>query len=37
MEVARRNYPELPAPGAPHYQSVQKGAVVITAGKYKLL
>ena len=32
MEVVRRNYPELPAPGAPHYQSVRVGKLLFLSG-----
>ena len=32
MEVVRRNYPELPAPGAPHYQSVRVGNLLFLSG-----
>ena len=32
MEVIRRNYPELPAPGAPHYQSVRVGNLLFLSG-----
>lgn len=32
MEVVRRNYPELPAQGAPHYQSVRVGNLLFLSG-----
>ena len=32
MEVVRRNYPELPAQSAPHYQSVRVGNLLFLSG-----
>jgi len=32
MDVIRKNYPELPAPGAPHYQSVRVGNMLFLSG-----
>ena len=32
MDVTRKNYPELPAPGAPHYQSVRVGNMLFLSG-----
>ena len=32
MEVVRRNYPELPAQAAPHYQSVRVGNLLFLSG-----
>ena len=32
MDIVRRNYPELPAPGAPHYQSVRVGNLLFLSG-----
>ena len=32
MDIVRRNYPELPAPGAPHYQSVRVGDLLFLSG-----
>ena len=32
MDVIRKNYSELPAPGAPHYQSVRVGNMLFLSG-----
>ncbi len=32
MEILRRNYPDLPAPGAPHFQSVRVGDFLYLSG-----
>ena len=32
MDVIRKNYTELPAPGAPHYQSVRVGNMLFLSG-----
>ncbi len=32
MDIVRRNYPELPSPGAPHYQSVRVGDLLFLSG-----
>ena len=32
MDIVRKNYPELPAPGAPHYQSVRVGNMLFLSG-----
>ena len=32
MDIVRKNYPELPAPGAPHFQSVRVGNVLFLSG-----
>lgn len=32
MDIVRRNYPDLPAPGAPHYQSVRVGDLLFLSG-----
>ena len=32
MEIVRKNYPDLPASGAPHYQSVRAGNLLFLAG-----
>ena len=32
MDVRRKSYPELPAPGAPHYQSVRVGDRLFLSG-----
>ncbi len=32
MDIVRKNYPELPATGAPHFQSVRAGNLLFLAG-----
>ena len=32
MDIVRKNYPELPAPGAPHYHSVRVGNTLVLSG-----
>jgi len=32
MDIVRKNYPELPAPGAPHFQSVRVGNMLFLSG-----
>ena len=32
MDIVRKNYPELPAPGAPHFQSVRVGNMLYLSG-----
>ncbi len=32
MDIARRNYPDLPSPGAPHFQSVRVGDFLYLSG-----
>ncbi|MFQ6029908.1 MAG: RidA family protein [Dehalococcoidia bacterium] len=32
MAITRKNYPELPAPGAPHYQSLRVGNMLFLSG-----
>ena len=32
MDVVRKNYPELPSPGAPHFQSVRVGNLLFLSG-----
>ena len=32
MDIVRRNYADLPAPGAPHYQSVRVGDLLFLSG-----
>ena len=32
MDISRKNYPELPAPGAPHFQSVRVGNMLFLSG-----
>ncbi len=32
MDIARKNYPELPAPGAPHFHSVRMGNLLFLSG-----
>jgi len=32
MDVIMKNYPELPAPGAPHFQSVRVGNMLFLSG-----
>ena len=32
MSVIRKNYPELPSPGAPHFQSVRVGNLLFLSG-----
>ena len=32
MEIVRKNYPELPPTGAPHFQSVRAGNLLFLAG-----
>ena len=32
MDVQRKNYPELPPPGAPHYHSVRVGNMLFLSG-----
>ncbi len=32
MDMIRKNYPELPSPGAPHYQSVRVGNLLFLSG-----
>ncbi len=32
MDVIRKNYPELPVPGAPHFQSVRVGNMLFLSG-----
>ncbi len=32
MDIIRKNYPELPSPGAPHFQSVRVGNLLFLSG-----
>ena len=32
MDIVRKNYPELPPTGAPHFQSVRAGNLLFLAG-----
>ncbi len=32
MDILRRNYPDLPSPGAPHFQSVRVGNFLFLSG-----
>ena len=32
MDIVRKNYPELPAQSAPHYQSVRVGNMLFLSG-----